>query len=517
MSDIPEWARDTRTQTAAPDWAADAPPAPQRNYALTEVPEAASANAKKSVDNQIEGLVHLVTNPSEAVQGAWDLTKGLASKAMRFSGLTDLLASAGRGAPEADLARTLERQKAGFREKTADATGEAIKNRYGGWENIKRTAAEDPAGFLLDAATIGSLGAFTPGRAALRTGTGALGVADAAVVRPGVELLSGVSSEAQRLAQRAGEVGGARGAAFVENMRQPNYRGMQDTLREGVRDAKHERNVEYRADMANMRNNWTPGSYGPVGRALIDAADSAMEGGFLKHVDVPPVIQEMGEAIRTHFNTPGMGNDAIAFDALKQRLGATMMAQPEGSTARRAASTIYNALNEEIRRIAPEYAPAMERYAEATRDINEITKSLGAGERATRFSTAGKLLSAMRSDASVVRGARGDALADVARHQPTLPYMLAGATMNPAMPRGLLARGMAAYEAAHAAGGGAGIAKLLAAIPALVAASPRVNGVVRYGLGSATRGARAAGLTQRGAGEVLELMRMGAELENEQK
>jgi hypothetical protein len=205
---------------------------------------------------------------------------------------------------------------------------------------------------------------------------------------------------------------------------------------------------------------------------------------------------------------------ATSLDDLKKALGEIRQGTEQGTPARRAADAVYNATRAEIVRVAPEYGKAMERYASASEDMTNAIKSLGLGERSTRFSTGGKLLSAMRADASVARGAREADLARLAQHEPTLPYQIAGATMNPRMPRGLVGRGKAAMElglVGGAAGTAAFLPHLLTAAPALLAASPRFVGRTAHALGTAQRGARAVGATQRNIGLAADLARMAAE------
>ncbi len=488
-----------RGESAAPD--------------LKDVPRLAASNLGSSARRQVEGVVHAITNPSELIDGAWGLTKGLASKLVHGTGAADFLAGLGQKPEEAALNRDLEKQKASFREKTADEVGAALKDRYGGWDNIKRTVAEDPVGAGLDIATVLSGGNATAARLGLKGATTTARAADALVVRPSTELLSGISTEAQRLASQAGEVGGARGRAFRENMAQPDYAGMQDTLQQGVRGAADERAAQYRADMANLPQNALP--YRPILQALQDARDlyTGPGGQFVKDMAARDALMETAQTVQRYLRTPSEVGDALSMDALKQAVGDIRQRQPQGSRARTVVDHVYRAIGDNIRATAPEYANAMDRYARGTENLKNVVKTLSAGENATRFTTAGKLLSALRSDASVARGARADALADVSRHVPELPFQVAGATMNPILPRGIVARGHALMHPGTAGVGALGALVNPAFLTALVAASPRAVGNLRYAAGSTLRGARRAGVTQKNFGLYGEWGRVRDELD----
>lgn len=370
--------------------------------------------------------------------------------------------------------------------------------------------AEHPVQAGLTAAFPASGGELTAGRAALALPTRTLAGVDRAVVRPATELLSGVSSDAQRLASRAGELGGAEGRAFRENMAHPDWQGMKDTGVQGVTDMRAARSVQDNIDRtawnaASGNNlNLTP----TIREAQAARADAYGPGGFVRQPAVLPVMDEIDQAIREFqaANPVNGGRNAEMLDALKQRINGIARGLDEGSPERRAAERVFGSVRQELGTV-PGYAGGMERYGVASDNINEAVKSLGLKDSATRFSTSGKLLSAMRSDASVARGSREETLAHVAQHQPTLPFQIAGATMNPMLPRGIVGRGSALLHAGGVGGAAAFMPALLAALPALALASPRLVGNARYAAGSTVRGARAVGATQRNAGISAEILR----------
>lgn len=493
MSDDP-WAAFS-PQAGADPWADFAPSKPQN---WSDAPGNVGSDIVKTAGEMKDAVVGLSRGTVKATAKALTDPVGLARDVV--SGAGDLVSGAAKGVT--DYGKH-------FVEGFTDPEKERARLQAQADER-KQHAIERPLSTLANIATQGVAGEVTAGRALLGAGSRVAGGVDRFAVRPATELLSGVSSEAQRLASQAGEVGGARGAAFRGNMAAPDYQGMQDNLRTGVRGAAGERATTYQSDMAAVGANNTPISYQPIRTALNDAWTEAHGPGgqFVKDPLARDAVTEMSDIVSRHFLDPSEAGDAISMDALKQRIHKVGENFPEGSNARRVVDSVYREIGAGIRSQAPEYGGAMDRYQGASRNINEVVRSLGANEGATRFSTAGKLLSSLRSDASVARGARGEALADVARHAPTLPFQVAGATMNPVLPRGIVARGGALLHAGAVGGAAAFLPQLLATMPLLAAASPRAVGNARYAAGAATRGARSVGVTHNNIGKAVEALRL---------
>lgn len=390
-----------------------------------------------------------------------------------------------------------------------DAVKDAIKDPEASARQVADPAR--PVSSVLNALTMLFGGEGTLGRAALRGTTGAARGADV-VGRGATELLSGVSTDYQRAASRAGELGGAEGSTFRANMRDPDWAGIQDMGQQGVRDAAGARSAQYGADMAGLPQNAL--TYRPVINALQQARDmyTGPGGQFIKDTPARDALHEVAQKVHTWLSEPTEVGDALSMDALKQSVGDIRQRQPQGSRARRVVDHVYNAIGDHIRATAPEYDAAMGHFSGASEDISNMVKSLSLGESASRFTTGGKLMSAMGSGGSVARGARAQSLAQVAAHQPLLPYALAGAAMHPPLPRGIVARGSAIMRGAGGAGVG-GVAALVnpGFLAALAAASPRVVGNARYAVGATVRGARRAGATQKNLGILSDAARIDGE------
>jgi hypothetical protein len=128
------------TVTAEPETPSEVPG--PRNYALSEVPGAMIRNVKPSAERFVGGLYDVVTNPLQAAKGVLDIGAGaiqsvLPQRAVDFINQFEANPEAGRQVVEA-----------------ANAAGGMLKNRYGSYDAIKRTFAEDPVGAAADLSTL---------------------------------------------------------------------------------------------------------------------------------------------------------------------------------------------------------------------------------------------------------------------------------------------------------------------------------------------------------------------------
>lgn len=127
------------------------PPQPQlpaghdkRSYGLGEVPLNAAINAPSSAWNMVKGVASAIANPIDTGMGVWDaaagaLRKSLPKRVVDF--MDELDTPSGRVAAERAT-------------KVAEMFGESYKDKYGSYESIKRTFAEDPIAALSDLSMI---------------------------------------------------------------------------------------------------------------------------------------------------------------------------------------------------------------------------------------------------------------------------------------------------------------------------------------------------------------------------
>ena len=143
-------------------------PYQRRNYAASEVPAAAIKNLPKSATQAAAGMYQAVTNPTETFRTIEDILGGaiynaLPKEAVNFLDKFD--------SNPADKERAIN---------TANAIGGIYKDRYGDWEKIKRTMAEDPIGAVSDLSLLFSGGAAGAGKLGMVKTAGALDTAAAA-------------------------------------------------------------------------------------------------------------------------------------------------------------------------------------------------------------------------------------------------------------------------------------------------------------------------------------------------
>ena len=154
-------------------------PGPRRSYTAAEVPVAAARNLPGSAKQFATGLYEAVTNPLDTLTAVLDLGAGALRKALPESVVQFV------DRFDADPQAT---QRA---VDVANKVGGAIADRYGSWENIKRTFAEDPVGAAGDLSTL-LFGGATIGRTAA-----------------GATALAGAPTVARPIAQAAESVGRA--------------------------------------------------------------------------------------------------------------------------------------------------------------------------------------------------------------------------------------------------------------------------------------------------------------------
>lgn len=134
--------------------ATDAMPTGRQNYALTEVPGAALSNIPESAGKFATGVYEAVTSPVQTAKGALDVMAGALQNALPKSAVDWV--NQFEGNPQA-AERAVQ---------MADAAGGMFKDRYGSYENIKRTLAEDPVGAVADLSTLFTGGALLTAKAA---------------------------------------------------------------------------------------------------------------------------------------------------------------------------------------------------------------------------------------------------------------------------------------------------------------------------------------------------------------
>ena len=371
----------------------------------------------------------------------------------------------------------------------ADAVGAALKDRYGGMENIKRTIAADPVGVMAD---VGSV--LTGGGALLRQLPKAGGIANVVskvvnVVDPfsiagkGIEVAgnagskilgvtTGAGSMPVKAAFDAGVDGGQAGQAFRENMRgQVPMENVISQAKGAVGNLRNERGAEYRAGMAPIAADTKVLDFADIDSAIGRANTIKNYKGQDLSPKTADVRQELGSIISDWKNlNPADFHTAGGLDALKQKVGDVMDALPYNTPQRTAAEGVYNSIKDTIKKQAPEYEKTMRKYELASSSIRDTERTLSLGKNATTDTALRKLQSVTRDNVNTNYGKRADMARQLERAgAPNLMESLAGQGMQSWTPRGL--------GQITATGAGIGGAlfnpQVLAALPAM---SPRVVG-----------------------------------------
>jgi hypothetical protein len=146
-------------------------PYQRRNYAASEVPMEALKNVPKSAAQTVSGMYQAITHPEETINTIGDALAG---------GVYNVLPKEIVGFIDKFDSNPTNKERA---INTANAVGGIYKDRYGDWEKIKRTMAEDPIGAVSDLSLLFSGGAAGAGKLGMAKTAGALNTA-AAVTNP---------------------------------------------------------------------------------------------------------------------------------------------------------------------------------------------------------------------------------------------------------------------------------------------------------------------------------------------
>jgi hypothetical protein len=311
----------------------------------------------------------------------------------------------------------------------------------------------------------------------------------------GLGTTTGAGSDAISTAYQAGKEGSS---AFLDNLRgKVPFADIVDQAKGGIANLRAARSQAYQDGMQGLSADKTVLDMQPVTNAI----DRVTSTGFYKGQRINSSAADTLEAIDQQVKQwsaldPKEFHTAEGFDALKRSIGDIRDATQFGTPARRAADDAYNAVKGQIVKQAPDYAKTMSDYSEASNQIDEITKGLSLGDKASADTAIRKLQSVMRNNAQTNYGNRL-ALVDALKTDGgvDLNSALAGQALNSWTPRGMVG----SMEKTGGVAAALLNPKLLAAAPLM---SPRLMGELAYGSGRlASRiDPRALGQTLMGAG-----------------
>jgi hypothetical protein len=411
-------------------------PAQRRSYALSEVPMQAAVNAPESFLKFGSDIYQAVTNPVQTLTGILDLGAGalrntLPKNVVNFIDQFDADPAAAQRASA-----------------VATSVGGMYKDRYGSYDAIKRTFAEDPVAAASDLSTILSGGATATARVAPAVSKGLATSAAytnpaALITKPagyGIGLATNVAGNAidlaqgQRPAVRAGNI--VRNALTEEGRTPQNLVAAQNALRNAPPGATVRQSladvmspqIQYLGEMVEAKT--APGKAETVRRAGVEQRKASLQA-------VTPDLQT-AEALRANaagplYTAATQPTIAVATAPLVQNIDSLLAANPgnaklvsalnqvktglEASTnAQQVSSVLDNikdliaskdnkfivknltALKSDIEKTLPGYAQAQQVFAATSGPVNQsrvlgamqdvLQQPLGVGERAGPFMTA---------------------------------------------------------------------------------------------------------------------------------
>lgn len=356
----------------------------------------------------------------------------------------------------------------------------ALRTAAGGATGVTAAGLVDPE----SAGTGALIGAALPG-AVKAAGAVGRGIKSAASNTFGAT--TGTSAEAVSAAFQAGKSGSD---DFLKHVRgKAEFDEVVTSAKQGLEKMRADRAAQYRSGMLDIRNDKSVLDFKPIDDAMSRVVQIGQFKGVPINKNAAGVVDDLAQTV-SQWKTlnPAEYHTPEGLDALKRAIGDIRDATQFGTPARRAADSVYSAVKDEITKQAPTYAKVMKDYSKASDALDEITKSLSLGDKATKDTAIRKLQSLMRNNAQASYGNRLS-LASQLEQQGGVDLMpaVAGQAMNSWTPRGMTG----AIQKAGAAGlGGASFVNpgLLPAFLLAPATSPRLVGETAYGLGRLSGG-----------------------------
>lgn len=432
-------------------------------------------NAPRSAVEFGKSLVTPFLEPAQTWEGVKALGKGAFSKAAGALGVQQNAEE--KAATEAPV----------------DALMQHYVNRYGSIPAFKRAFSEDPLGVAADMSSALTLGGGTAAR--LPGVLGKVGEAASAAGRTidpinvalqvpkltaatvskpinfALWMQSGASYNSLDNATKAGLMGNP---TFARHM---SGSGTIDetvgAVRDAIKSAADKRSAEYLSGMREI-DNPAALNYGMIDDAMLRAREIAAPNGriFDPNADKVKIYQNIEDLVNNWKNNPKVAHDIQSFDQLKREIRDYGIKNTDKNTPeRRMIDEITGAAKDTIVRADQRYADVMERYAAASDELNEFTRELAKGN-----TTGAKFRKLM---ANADRPYKKDLIAELAKYNPDIPYMMAGQELKPFMPQGL--RGYLGNIVTS--GGVYGMAIHPYAAAGAIMGMPRVAGNIAYRTG----------------------------------
>lgn len=383
-----------------------------------------------------------------------------------------------------------------------------LMNKYGSYDKIKKTAAEDPDGLIMD------LMSFVPGVGAASKPAGmvakiankAAQIADPAqalstlgdAVKLGGDVTKHTANHATQILEGIGD--GAvqevfnSGKAVTPGVWKTITGGLDfdksyDLIKNSLSKLFEQRGADYELNMSKVEGANKPVDFGRVDKAIQDAqkigtykAPGDTTQGIGYRIKEDPTVGEMRKSIQNAVEEFKLYGDpyhtAIGFDKLKRSIHNLGEGQKVGSMPTPGslyASKVEQAIKKTIMDAVPEYGKAMESYGTKSDQLTNLMKEFSLQDGANKLTTLRKLQKVWRQSADVAHGERTNVLREAVEQagNPHLMSLLAAGQFHPIAPRGL--RGsMMPLEALQEP------TRLGVMAPFM---SPRVTGMAAYGAG----------------------------------
>jgi len=396
-------------------------------------------------------------------------------------------------------------------EAVVNALGADYAKRFGSWQGFKEGLARDPVGMLGDISAPLTLG----GGAAARV-PGVIGKAGKAASTAGKYIdpftpvvLAGRQALAATRAipvmagtASSGASGAAMNKAYQSGiLSQPDFvnymRGAKtgsdliDAAENALFKAIENKNAAYVANTANLRSVSTPVSYSGIDAALLKEARANAPINYKSvNSQVLNALREVQDVVNQWKSQPagGQAHTIMDLDGLKRRLY-DIKAQYEGagkagSPAATAVEKVRQAVYKEISRIDSSYAKALEQYAKAKYDVDQMRRNMVGSDRLAEPTRVRKILNQFN------KSTNGELMKFIEKTDPTLPFKIAGYEASAWLPKGAAGVGAAIMSQAPVAYGmmTGDIKPALLAPFTLAATSPRAMGETARAIGKLSTG-----------------------------
>lgn len=490
------------------------PSEPEEDLSWSETLQRAGKALPKSTFNVAKDIYQAVTSPIETGKALGQLGSGAFSKLQGAVGVSQ--------DPE-EKKRT---------EALLDAFVSDYASKYSSPEEFRRAFARDPAPILSDLSLLITGGTSAAARAAGLAGkttgmagaaakalekTGqaaqfidplyssvrvaALPVAGAAKMLPYAEsFLSGASAESLRDAGKVARYGTPEQREIFRSYQTGSARPIE--MVESFKDALYKAFDEKNSNFFNSHSA-TFGGAGVPATNYASRIDPAINEAFKLAYSVDPVsgriiqikegaanaLKEVVKKVNEFKSSPAKSMHSTLEGAHQLKMAIDDIAEKyqKGTKDRKAVDMVRDAVLKTITddpKIGKQYASTMKAYQEASDQLRAIISEFGIGSGKNQYAALKKILKIKDSET------KRSLLAELSKHNPNLPYMIAGTELSSLFPHGV--RGAILGTTGLGAGMAGAAAGFPVAVAGLAAHSPRVLGTLNYAAGRVGAGAAGA-------------------------